>query len=276
MDGLFDGQGVEWSDFARLKSLQNQQKSLESQRKILEELKKSKEEKAEGPPCPACGLALPGDAAQKKYVKCGRCQSDLTWSVVSKGGPATPQVAKAAAASPSAPEVRKPRPMALHCPHCGGDLPEDARSQRYRKCKNCSGDLHWHDGHVFRDADARASFINRQNNRRARSQENNAEKEAELARRKLLRSQGTLQGQRPANDTKGGLASESIPATTQDGRVPAGSRNGTPPLVITAAAVIALRERTNMTMMECKEALEVCGGDSHTAEIWLAGRKSKR
>ena len=270
MDGLFDGQGVEWSDFARLQSLQNQQKSLESQRKILQELRKSKGEKAEGPPCPACGLALPADAAQKKYIKCGSCQSDLTWSVVNKGFPAVPQIAKAAAATPPAPKSRKPKLRTIHCPHCGGDLPEDARSQRYRKCKHCSGDLHWHNGSAFRDAEERTSFITRQNNRRIRSQGKNAVREAEIARRKFLRTQGTSPPQRPVNDTCDGLA------TTHNEGVSAQSQNVSAPPLITAAAVMALCERTGMTMMECKEAIEACGGDSHTAEIRLTSRKSKR
>ena len=237
---------------------QNQTNKLLEEAARAQELKKSKGEKAEGPPCPACGLTLPADAGQKKYIKCGSCQSDLTWSVVNKGCPAVPQIAKC-----------KPKLTTIHCPHCGGDLPEDARSQRYRKCRHCSGDLHWHDGSAFRDAEERASFITRQNNRRIRSQGKNAVREAEIARRKFLRTQGTSPPRR-VNDKCDGLA------TTHNEGVSSQSQKVSAPPLITAAAVMALRERTGMTMMECKEAIEACGGDSHTAEIRLTSRKSKR
>ena len=38
---------------------------------------------------------------------------------------------------------------------------------------------------------------------------------------------------------------------------------------ITAAAVMALREQTGLPMMECKKALQECGGDSAQAVEWL-------
>lgn len=50
MDGLFDGQGVEWSDLARLRSLQNQQK-------ILDELKRQNAASARPSPSSSVGSA---------------------------------------------------------------------------------------------------------------------------------------------------------------------------------------------------------------------------
>ena len=38
---------------------------------------------------------------------------------------------------------------------------------------------------------------------------------------------------------------------------------------ITAAAVMALREKTGLPMMECKKALAECGGDTEQAVDWL-------
>jgi len=38
---------------------------------------------------------------------------------------------------------------------------------------------------------------------------------------------------------------------------------------ITAAAVMALREKTGLPMMECKQALQECGGDTAAAVDWL-------
>ena len=38
---------------------------------------------------------------------------------------------------------------------------------------------------------------------------------------------------------------------------------------ITAAAVMALRDRTSLPMMECKKALQECGGDTDKAIEWL-------
>jgi len=38
---------------------------------------------------------------------------------------------------------------------------------------------------------------------------------------------------------------------------------------ITAAAVMALREKTGLPMMECKKALQECGGDTDQAVDWL-------
>ena len=38
---------------------------------------------------------------------------------------------------------------------------------------------------------------------------------------------------------------------------------------ITAAAVMALREKTGLPMMECKKALQECGGDTSQAVEWL-------
>jgi elongation factor Ts len=38
---------------------------------------------------------------------------------------------------------------------------------------------------------------------------------------------------------------------------------------ITAAAVMALREKTGLPMMECKKALQECGGDTEQAVDWL-------
>ena len=38
---------------------------------------------------------------------------------------------------------------------------------------------------------------------------------------------------------------------------------------ITAAAVMALREKTGLPMMECKKALQECGGDTAQAVDWL-------
>jgi elongation factor Ts len=38
---------------------------------------------------------------------------------------------------------------------------------------------------------------------------------------------------------------------------------------ITAAAVMALREKTGLPMMECKKALQECGGDTEQAVEWL-------
>ena len=38
---------------------------------------------------------------------------------------------------------------------------------------------------------------------------------------------------------------------------------------ITAAAVMALREKTGLPMMECKKALQECGGDTAQAVEWL-------
>ena len=38
---------------------------------------------------------------------------------------------------------------------------------------------------------------------------------------------------------------------------------------ITAAAVMALREKTGLPMMECKKALTECGGDTEQAVDWL-------
>jgi len=38
---------------------------------------------------------------------------------------------------------------------------------------------------------------------------------------------------------------------------------------ITAAAVMALREKTGLPMMECKKALQECGGDTGAAVDWL-------
>ena len=38
---------------------------------------------------------------------------------------------------------------------------------------------------------------------------------------------------------------------------------------ITAAAVMALREKTGLPMMECKKALQECGGDTAAAVDWL-------
>jgi len=38
---------------------------------------------------------------------------------------------------------------------------------------------------------------------------------------------------------------------------------------ITAAAVMALREKTGLPMMECKKALQECGGDTGAAVEWL-------
>ena len=38
---------------------------------------------------------------------------------------------------------------------------------------------------------------------------------------------------------------------------------------ITAAAVMALREKTGLPMMECKKALTECGGDTDQAVEWL-------
>ena len=38
---------------------------------------------------------------------------------------------------------------------------------------------------------------------------------------------------------------------------------------VTAAAVMALREKTGLPMMECKKALTECGGDTEQAVEWL-------
>ena len=38
---------------------------------------------------------------------------------------------------------------------------------------------------------------------------------------------------------------------------------------ITAAAVMALREKTGLPMMECKKALQECGGNTDQAVEWL-------
>ena len=38
---------------------------------------------------------------------------------------------------------------------------------------------------------------------------------------------------------------------------------------ITAAAVMALREKTGLPMMECKKALAECGGNTDEAVEWL-------
>ena len=38
---------------------------------------------------------------------------------------------------------------------------------------------------------------------------------------------------------------------------------------ITAAAVMALREKTGLPMMECKKALAECGGNTEQAVDWL-------
>ena len=38
---------------------------------------------------------------------------------------------------------------------------------------------------------------------------------------------------------------------------------------ITAAAVMALRDRTSLPMMECKKALQECGGNTEQAIEWL-------
>ena len=38
---------------------------------------------------------------------------------------------------------------------------------------------------------------------------------------------------------------------------------------ITAAAVMALREKTGLPMMECKKALRECGGNTDEAVEWL-------
>ena len=41
---------------------------------------------------------------------------------------------------------------------------------------------------------------------------------------------------------------------------------------ITAATVKALRDRTGLPMMDCKKALDECGGDSDVAVQWLRER----
>jgi len=38
---------------------------------------------------------------------------------------------------------------------------------------------------------------------------------------------------------------------------------------ITAAAVMALRDKTGLPMMECKKALQECGGNTEEAVEWL-------
>ena len=38
---------------------------------------------------------------------------------------------------------------------------------------------------------------------------------------------------------------------------------------ITAAAVMALRDKTGLPMMECKKALQACGGNTDEAVEWL-------
>ena len=38
---------------------------------------------------------------------------------------------------------------------------------------------------------------------------------------------------------------------------------------ITAAAVMALRDKTGLPMMECKKALQECGGNTEQAVEWL-------
>jgi hypothetical protein len=37
------------------------------------------------------------------------------------------------------------------CPHCGGNLPSDAKTMLYRKCRHCAGDLFWFSGSVYGD-----------------------------------------------------------------------------------------------------------------------------
>ena len=44
---------------------------------------------------------------------------------------------------------------------------------------------------------------------------------------------------------------------------------------ITAAAVMALRQKTGLPMMDCKKALTACDGDSEQAVVWLRERGAK-
>ena len=44
---------------------------------------------------------------------------------------------------------------------------------------------------------------------------------------------------------------------------------------ITAASVKALRDKTNLPMMDCKKALEVSGGDENAAVDWLRSQGKK-
>jgi hypothetical protein len=82
VDGLFDGKGVEWSDLARLKSLQNQQKSLDNQKSLLDAIHKQnalqKEESTRQrnlPTCPLCGGTLAG----RSVTICPHCRSHIYW-----------------------------------------------------------------------------------------------------------------------------------------------------------------------------------------------------
>jgi len=217
-----------------------------------------------GPPCPACGLPLPSDAAVKKYPKCGHCRSDLAWNVVSRDSPAVPRLAQNPNAAPPVKPSPKKEPAVLACPHCGGDLPADSPAKKYRKCRNCTADLHWYGDKVFTDEDARTKFIERQSRRRARGEEKRVEKDAEAARRDRLRSGGAAP-QVPQRDA---------PPVT-DGRSKTFPQALNPSGQITASAVMALRERTGMSMMNCKEALEACGGNLELAVKWLSDRSSQ-
>jgi hypothetical protein len=45
---------------------------------------------------------------------------------------------------------------------------------------------------------------------------------------------------------------------------------------ITAAAVMALRDKTGLPMMECKKALMECGGNTEQAVEWLRKQGIRR
>lgn len=51
---------------------------------------------------------------------------------------------------PPPPSLSSPAPAQAprslyRCPHCGGDLPDDAGTKQYRKCRHCTGELLWFD-----------------------------------------------------------------------------------------------------------------------------------
>jgi predicted Zn-ribbon and HTH transcriptional regulator len=78
---LFDGEGVEWSDLAKAKSLQQQKQIAENLKKLRQSSRSTAPKTVEGSQCPHCGGALPSDAARKKYSACMHCGNGLKWDV---------------------------------------------------------------------------------------------------------------------------------------------------------------------------------------------------
>ncbi len=79
MTWLFDGEGVEWSDLAKLKSLENERKMLRKIGRSGVGQPHTPGKLVKNSQCPHCGGPLPANAATKKFEFCMHCRNKLLW-----------------------------------------------------------------------------------------------------------------------------------------------------------------------------------------------------